>query len=315
LAGGDSALDFGCKGLDIASASYVGELNVLGGMNVGVGNVSAEMHNQSVNSLALISSRYTLTALEVAQLLAATHLYVVCQALDLRALYLEMRQLSAQLVRDLIRQVFLLSDNEVVNKIATKVVAQVHEVFDRTVTMDTVPRMAKVASEATSPLLEALLALNLSNIDLNKVTEFRTTLSAKLVSLLTELRCAYLNVPLSEVRTGSMQSTLSPTALTPIFNLTSRGRAPASELLAPRTRVLYQYVREELGIPMYGADNVRGTVFGMRDGLFSGPDAEDITAMIGGEVDTSLGDKVTIIVEALRDGRLARVLVRACAGI
>lgn len=48
LSGGESALDFGCKGLDIAAASYTGELNTLGGMNVGVGNVSAEMHNQSV---------------------------------------------------------------------------------------------------------------------------------------------------------------------------------------------------------------------------------------------------------------------------
>lgn len=34
--------------MDIAAAAYTGELNALGGMNVGVGNVSAEMHNQSV---------------------------------------------------------------------------------------------------------------------------------------------------------------------------------------------------------------------------------------------------------------------------
>jgi len=53
LSGGESALDFGCKGLDIAAASYVGELNALGGMNVGVGNVSAEMHNQSIKSVML----------------------------------------------------------------------------------------------------------------------------------------------------------------------------------------------------------------------------------------------------------------------
>ena len=60
LSGGESALDFGCKGLDIAAASYTGELNVLGGMNVGVGNVSAEMHNQSVKSVVpfLQRSRY-----------------------------------------------------------------------------------------------------------------------------------------------------------------------------------------------------------------------------------------------------------------
>lgn len=53
LSGGESALDFGCKGVDIAAASYTGELNALGGMNVGVGNVSAEMHNQSVKLVVL----------------------------------------------------------------------------------------------------------------------------------------------------------------------------------------------------------------------------------------------------------------------
>lgn len=54
LAGADSSLDFACKGLDIAAASYAGELNILGGMNVGVGNVSAEMHNQSVKLVVLL---------------------------------------------------------------------------------------------------------------------------------------------------------------------------------------------------------------------------------------------------------------------
>jgi phenylalanine ammonia-lyase len=44
----DSLLKLCGQGVDIAASSYVGELNALGGMNVGVGNVSAEMHNQSV---------------------------------------------------------------------------------------------------------------------------------------------------------------------------------------------------------------------------------------------------------------------------
>lgn len=66
LAGGEVGLDFGFKvrdcrcvdwmidgnqfdqGVDIAAAAYTGELNALGGMNVGVCNVSAEMHNQSI---------------------------------------------------------------------------------------------------------------------------------------------------------------------------------------------------------------------------------------------------------------------------
>ena len=48
---------------------------------------SAEMGNQSLNSLALVSARYTHVALEVLSQMAAGHLFVVCQALDLRAMH------------------------------------------------------------------------------------------------------------------------------------------------------------------------------------------------------------------------------------
>ncbi|KAG8221301.1 phenylalanine ammonia-lyase [Butyriboletus roseoflavus] len=315
LSSGESALDFGCKGLDIAAASYIGELNALGGMNVGVGNVSAEMHNQSVNSLALISARYALTALEVSQLLAATHLFVVCQALDARALYVEMRQLCAQVVRDLVREAFSLSGaDQLVDKIARKVIPQVYDALDRTTSMDTAPRMAKVASEAVSPLLEALTWLDLSTLDLGKVAAFRATLADSLAALLTELRCAYLGVSLADVRRGCMGSTLTSTG-TPIFDIAPRGRTPASTFLAPRTRVVYEFVREELGIQMHGADNLKGSVFGMHEGGLPGLEVEDVMASLGGSVDTTVGDKVSIIVEAIRDGRMARVLVRACAGV
>jgi len=311
LSGGESALDFGCKGLDIAAASYAGELNALGGMNVGVGNVSAEMHNQSLNSLALISARYTLTALEVSQLMAATHLFVVCQALDARAMYVEMRQLSAQVVRDVVRQEFALSGaDQLVDRIARKVLPQVYDTLDRTTGMDTAPRMAKVASEALSPLLEALAWLDHSTLDLGKLASFRTTLADRLVALLTELRCAYLGVSLADVRKGR---TGPATAPTPVFDISPRGRTPASAFLAPRTRVLYEFVREDLGIGMHGADNLRGCVFGMRDEMLPGLDAEE--AVLGGSFDTTPGDKVAMIVEAIRDGRMARVLVRACAGM
>lgn len=44
------------------------------------------MHNQAVNSLALISVRYTSQAAELVSMMAAAHLFVLCQALDLRAM-------------------------------------------------------------------------------------------------------------------------------------------------------------------------------------------------------------------------------------
>ncbi|KAF8141247.1 phenylalanine ammonia-lyase [Boletus edulis] len=330
LSGGDSALDFGCKGLDIAAASYAGELNSPRRNERGCGKcqcgdaqserqVSGSLLQCSrylqcvASSLALVSARYTLTALEVSQLMAATHLFIVCQALDARTLYVEMRELSAKVVRDTLRQEFALSGaDQLVDKIAHKVMPQVYEALDRTTGMDTAPRMAKVAGEAISPLIEALALLDLSALDLGKVASFRKTLAGKLATLLTELRCAYLGVSLADVRRGRPGSVSTP-APTPVFDIAPRGRTPASAFLAPRTRVLYEFVRAELGIRMHGADNLRGSVFGMRDGTLPGLEMEE--AVMGGSMDTTLGDKVTVIVEAIRDGRMARVLARACAGV
>lgn len=49
----------------------------------------AEMGYQAINSLSLVSARYTLTALDVLTQLAAAHMVTLCQALDLRALHIK----------------------------------------------------------------------------------------------------------------------------------------------------------------------------------------------------------------------------------
>lgn len=49
----------------------------------------AEMGFQAINSLSLVSARYTLTALDVLTQLEAAHIVALCQALDLRALHMQ----------------------------------------------------------------------------------------------------------------------------------------------------------------------------------------------------------------------------------
>lgn len=86
LAADDPSLSFTMKGVDISMAAYLSELGYLA--NSVTSHVqSAEMHNQSINSLALISARYTLQAAEVVSMMSAALLYVDCQALDLRILH------------------------------------------------------------------------------------------------------------------------------------------------------------------------------------------------------------------------------------
>ena len=73
------------KGVDIMCAALLSELGFLANP-VGSHVQTAEMGNQALNSLALISARYTHTAADLLFKLCAAHLLIVCQALDLRAI-------------------------------------------------------------------------------------------------------------------------------------------------------------------------------------------------------------------------------------
>lgn len=74
--------------MDIALASYASELDSLAHpMTNHV--MSAEMHNQSVNSMALVSARKTREALELLQLIISSSILSLCQAIDLRWLQKE----------------------------------------------------------------------------------------------------------------------------------------------------------------------------------------------------------------------------------
>lgn len=88
LASDEPSVSFCMKGVDIGMASYMSELAFLANpVSSHVNN--AEMNNQAVNSLALISARYTMQAVELVSLMSASYLYSVCQALDLRVMQIK----------------------------------------------------------------------------------------------------------------------------------------------------------------------------------------------------------------------------------
>ncbi|KAL4869497.1 hypothetical protein BDV12DRAFT_167830 [Aspergillus spectabilis] len=82
----DPSLSFALKGVDINMASYMSELAYL---NNPVSNFvqTADVNNQPVNSLALIAARYAGDAVEIFSLMVASHIYVLCQAVDLREMH------------------------------------------------------------------------------------------------------------------------------------------------------------------------------------------------------------------------------------
>lgn len=108
------------KGTDIMVAALQSELGFLANP-VGTHVQTAEMGNQALNSLALISARYALDALCILTQISAIHLIALCQALDLRAMniiFLERFRSNFSLIT---RDTFegLTADGECLNKCET----------------------------------------------------------------------------------------------------------------------------------------------------------------------------------------------------
>ncbi|KAI9717492.1 MAG: hypothetical protein M1828_007192 [Chrysothrix sp. TS-e1954] len=82
------------KGLDVVVAGLTSELGFLANP-VGSHVQTAEMGNQALNSLALVSARYTLEAADVLSQIASAHILALCQALDLRTIEIEGRKSGA----------------------------------------------------------------------------------------------------------------------------------------------------------------------------------------------------------------------------
>ncbi|PNY26851.1 Phenylalanine/tyrosine ammonia-lyase [Tolypocladium capitatum] len=76
--------NFTMKGIDVNMSAYMSELAALA-HPVSAHVVSAEMHNQGINSLAMISARRTMEAADLVAHMCACHIYVSCQAVDMRA--------------------------------------------------------------------------------------------------------------------------------------------------------------------------------------------------------------------------------------
>ncbi|KAF9263048.1 phenylalanine ammonia-lyase [Marasmius fiardii PR-910] len=223
VAATDPSLDYHAKGVDIACAAYVSELGFLANP-VSTHIQSAEMHNQAVNSLALISARATITALDVLSMLMASYIYVLCQALDLRAMQSEFLSGIEKIVRDMLGDLF--QREELTNTVFRKMT----DTFDKTSTMDAEDRM-KAVVDSSIPILLSSLSSSQSSIDLDLISRFQHSTSSSFTSLLNNLRSDYLHG--------------------------KRGLAPASPYLH-KTKPIYKFVRVELEVPMHGTENFGG---------------------------------------------------------
>ncbi|KZP27572.1 phenylalanine ammonia-lyase [Athelia psychrophila] len=270
LAASDPSLDYHAKGIDTATAAYVSELGYLANP-VSTHIQSAEMHNQSVNSLALISGRATINSLDVLTILMATYLYTLCQALDLRALQTELYQgldgiVTEELARFFPTAILAAEGFDSLSKIVRK---SMRETLDATTNMDATDRMVKVAASSAAPIIDhftgpTAAATTDFTAAFTVIPSFRAQVASRAATLLQGLRTEYLSG--------------------------AKGAAPASRFLN-KTRPIYEFVRLTLGIRMHGSENHSGFARGL------------------GEEDVTIGQNVSLIQEAMRDGKIQAVVV------
>lgn len=273
LCADNPSTSFTCKGIDINMAAYQSELGFLANP---VGNhvQSAEMHNQAINSLALISSRYTLQALDTIYLMAATHLFVLCQALDLRVLQLEfLRTMSAEVNR-LVQKLLIgmRTSRGLCELLENAIFTRIEAIWPTTNTAD-LDQRCKTTANAVMPDIIKVLSKASPAVSLDPT---------ELVNLTTELQ-NQMQIQYESKRQDLIDRHLE---VTPIF-------------LGKAARCMYSFVRSDLGVRMH-----RGLIEHPTQPLPPGVEVK--------EPRKTIGSRISVIYEALRDGHGSAVLM-ACA--
>jgi len=151
------------------------------------------------SSLAVISGRATINALDVLTILIASYLYILCQALDIRALQAELYEgLNTIITEELLTTFGTCLDATGFEKLASKVKKDMRESLDATGTMEAADRMNKVAASCTTCLVDFFTApefikANSIGTVLTSIPAFRAQIASKANGLLLQLRKDYLS--------------------------------------------------------------------------------------------------------------------------
>jgi len=273
----DPDLSYTFKGIDINMASYQSELAFLANP-VSTHVQSAEMHNQAVNSLALISARYTLDAVELVSLMTSAFLYALCQALDLHVLYIEYMTLAEKKARPAFEEKFsgVLSPNdlnELWPELFTAVKAGLTSAKSKAL-----DERSRLAAEATMVPLTKALAKSPKAAETNvfaSLTSWSEELTTIIASSVRETRVRFSS--------GEGPTTLS--------------------YLGHGSATMYRFVRHELNVPLH-----KGLV---EHPTYPNAERDGVRASAGEKV--TLGKRISTIYGALRSGRMRKVFLECLA--
>lgn len=229
LNGSEPSTNYHTKGLDTATASYCSELQYLASP-VTTHVQSAESHNQSVNSLALISARKTIEAVQVLKLLMASHLYCLCQAIDLRVLEINFKSSLRPEIEALVKTHFgSLIPSESLGTLASKILTSFHERYSQTCSLDSIVRIPDGLQFVTHSIITVFDTHQVS-IPAGVITKFQDEADSTIYKVLKDSREKMYENPNGDY---------------------------ASKYLG-KTKVLYEFIRRDLGIKTRRGDVASG---------------------------------------------------------
>ncbi|KAA1104409.1 hypothetical protein PGT21_022397 [Puccinia graminis f. sp. tritici] len=239
LNGDEPSTNYHTKGLDTSCAAYCSELQYLASP-VTTHVQSAEGHNQSINSLAFISARKTLEAIEILKMLMASHLYCLCQALDLRVFELRFKNLLVGLFSETVAQSF---GSQLSTRSREGLVIKIIDRFwsrrQVTASLDMEDRVRECLEASVSVIVE-VFELEKKQIPVGSVEGYLGSSAELIIGSLADLRAQGLDHQTVDYLGGS--------------------------------RPLYDFVRSSLGVPVRVGDVAEGiqgpTVGGMVDRIF-----------------------------------------------
>ncbi|KAF2636892.1 phenylalanine ammonia-lyase-like protein [Massarina eburnea CBS 473.64] len=260
------------KGTDVLISALQAELGFLANP-VSTHVQFAEEGYQAVNSLALISARYTLTAVDVLTQLAAAHLVTLCQALDLRALHIQFLYTLAPKFKMLTRRC-LSECNEQISpssegsanrsEVAYDLWFQLSAHMSRTMDIDSKQRFESAMDNLQSRLLREVPSTQQS---LQLVQLWHTDCVNEVSQVYQLVRARYLAAP------------------------------DATPVLGQATKKIYSFVRKTLEVPFVGSEYLEQAEW------------DDGTSHSNNYKYRSMGAMISAVYEAMRNGALYSVVV------
>lgn len=214
-------MSFTMKGVDISMAAYMAELAFVANP-VSSHVQTAEMRNQAVNSMAFVSGRYTMQAVELVSLMCAATLYINCQALDLRALHLAFLDNVTPQLNTVASKIFSpsLSQTELV-ALQDALSAHVAATWPTTTRVPSTERCNQTIKSTLSVVLDALRSTPSGSPSIADMDRWQTDATAVMRQVYDKTHAAFVE----------KQHTL--------------------DLLGASSKVLYRTVRQELGVPFH----------------------------------------------------------------